>query len=232
MSMLFRDLYYWGIQLHTVHEGHQKDGVIVGVRGAMNEQYSRDLGKETKLGQQRSVGKGKKAGGNACGYKVVDPVFIGKHIQRGDRKIDHEEADIIRRIFTEYASGLSPIAIASRLNKEGIPGPNGEWIDTAIRGQRNRGTGILNNDNYRGLNAWNKCSYKLNPRTGKKVANPNPQSDWIIEPCENWRIVSNELWFAVKEQQDRNSTEMPSNGGVPLNRLHRRVHLLSGHAFW
>ncbi|MDX8482567.1 recombinase family protein [Mesorhizobium sp. VK24D] len=45
-----------------------------------------------------------------------------------------EEADVIRRIFREFASGKSPRAIAVDLNKDGIPGPLGRaWGDTSIQ---------------------------------------------------------------------------------------------------
>ncbi|WP_304621035.1 recombinase family protein, partial [Paracoccus sediminilitoris] len=36
------------------------------------------------------------------------------------------EADIIRRVFRDFADGRSPKAITQRLNKEGIPGPRGQ----------------------------------------------------------------------------------------------------------
>ena len=228
MTALYRDLSYLNIEIHTVHEGHQDDPLLISVRGAMNEQYSRELGRKTKLGQRKRVAAGKKAGGKAYGYRVVDPIISGKHIERGDREVLPEEAAIVRRIFEEYASGLSPRAIARQLNAEGVPGPRGKWIDTTIRGQRNRGTGILNNDNYRGFNSWDKCPYSINPKTGKRVARPNPKEEWVGEVCEEWRIVSDELWDAVKEQQERNATTIPKQGGVALNRLHRKKHLLSG----
>jgi hypothetical protein len=37
--------------------------------------------------------------------------------------IDDNEAAIVRRIFMEYASGVSPIKIAAQFNKEGLPSP-------------------------------------------------------------------------------------------------------------
>jgi site-specific DNA recombinase len=55
----------------------------------------------------------------------------------------------VRRIFAEFAAGRSPKVIARRLSDDGIPGPRGIlWRDTAIRGHRQRGTGLLNNEFY------------------------------------------------------------------------------------
>jgi site-specific DNA recombinase len=57
----------------------------------------------------------------------------------------------VRRIFELFAAGVSPREIAKRLNAEGVPGPDGrEWRDTTMRGQPDRGAGILNNALYAG----------------------------------------------------------------------------------
>ena len=50
-------------------------------------------------------------------------------------------ARIVDRIFREFANGDSPRNIAKRLNREGVPGPDGRpWGDTTIRGQADRAT--------------------------------------------------------------------------------------------
>jgi hypothetical protein len=48
-----------------------------------------------------------------------------------------------------------------------------------------RGTGIPNDALRVGRLEWNRCSYIKNPRTGKKVARPNPRDQWEIVryPC-------------------------------------------------
>jgi site-specific DNA recombinase len=70
---------------------------------------------------------------------------------RGRRTINKTEADVVRRVFREYAAGASPKRIAVRLNREGISGPAGrEWGFTTIYGSSKRGNGILNNEMYVG----------------------------------------------------------------------------------
>ena len=84
---------------------------------------------------------------------------------------------MVRRIFAMFADGGSPRAIARRLNAEGVPGPDGRpWQDTTIRGQAERGTGILNNELYVGRLVWNRCSYVKDPRTGKPAGPAQPAS--------------------------------------------------------
>jgi hypothetical protein len=41
----------------------------------------------------------------------------------GDREIVPVQAEVIRRIFRDYAAGISPMALAKRLNAEHVPGP-------------------------------------------------------------------------------------------------------------
>ena len=74
-----------------------------------------------------------------------------------------------------------------------MPGPDGRpWQDTTIRGQKERGTGLLNNELYIGEMVWNRCSYVKDPRTGKRVARPNPVSQWERMPVPDLRIISDD----------------------------------------
>ncbi|EGP58053.1 putative DNA recombinase [Agrobacterium tumefaciens F2] len=101
------------------------------------------------------------------GFQIVDPVA----------------SDVIRRIFSMYAEGMAPTKIAALLNAEGVAGPRGSiWRDAAIRGNRARGTGILNNSAYIGA-----CK-----RAG----------DHDYHYVSALRIVSDELWDRVKDRQD------------------------------
>ena len=139
--------------------------------GMMAQMALKDLGEKTKRGQLGRVLKGRIPAGIAYGYKTADVGGDG----RGARLIDPDEAGVVRRIFKEFASGKSPEAIARDLNRERVPGPAGRlWSNTTIRGQLDRGTGILNNALYRGVIEWNRCAYTKNPKTGKRVARPNP----------------------------------------------------------
>jgi hypothetical protein len=105
--------------------------------------------------------------------KRIDPVT--NEYARGERAVNEHQAEIIRRIFREYIAGVSPRNIAHTLNKEGVPGPQGgEWGPSTIYGNRERGTGILNNELYIGKLIWNRLRYIKDPDTGKRVSKPNP----------------------------------------------------------
>src|SRR3546814_7291991 len=75
-----------------------------------------------------------------------------------------EEAEVVCRIYREYAAGRSAQAIAAGLNADGIPGPKGKhWQHTTILGHRKRGTGVLNNELYVGVYVWNRQKFKTRP---------------------------------------------------------------------
>ncbi|WP_247881348.1 recombinase family protein [Skermanella sp. TT6] len=129
-----------------------------------------------------------------------------------------------------YAAGESPRTIARRLNADRVHGPGGRsWQDTTIRGQVERGTGLLNNELYAGLYVWNHCSYVKDPRTGKRAARPNPPEQWESVAVPDLRIVDEVLWLAVKARQQEVGFRMArDDSGNALNRAHRRKYMLSG----
>jgi site-specific DNA recombinase len=79
----------------------------------------------------------------------------------------------------------------------------GGWHPSAISGDRERGVGIVNNDLYRGLVIWNRCRWvRLASDSKKRRVEMNPEAQWVRRPDESLRIVSDELWTAVKRRQD------------------------------
>ena len=69
-------------------------------------------------------------------------------------------------------------------------GPSGKgWGPSTIHGNRQRGTGILNNELYVGRLVWNRLRYMKDPETGKRVSRLNPETDWIIQDVPELRII-------------------------------------------
>lgn len=225
ISGMFDELQFRGIALHAVNVGPVTT-MHVGLLGTMAQLYLADLRDKTRRGQLGRVRKGKAAGGLASGYRLVHDSTS----ERGGRRIDEAEATVVRRIFKDFASGRSPRAIAKQLNAEAVPGPGGRpWQDTTVRGQAERGTGILNNSLYVGILAWNRCSFIKDPQTGRRLARPNPPAQWERVAVPELRIIDDMLWQRVKERQRSVSFAMGRDAaGNALNRAHRRKFLLSG----
>ncbi len=229
IASLHDQLSYLGIKIHTASTGEVLP-IHIGMLGTMAQIYLSDLREKTKRGQLGRALLGKIPGGLAYGYDIVPPDEAAKMVERGERQVNATEAVVVRRIFEEFANGRSPRAIAKTLNNEGVSGPGGRsWCDTTIRGQVDRGTGILNNALYVGRLEWNRCSYVKNPKTGKRVARINPRETWEVVEVPKLRIVSDDLWNRVKARQADVRIEIGRDEtGNALNRAHRRQFLLSG----
>ena len=174
----------------------------IGLKGTMNSLFIKDLTAQTHRGLKGRALSGKSAGGKAYGYKTVVKFNPNGDAVRGDRTINAEEAKVVERIFRVYASGISPKKIAEALNKEGIPGPSGRgWGASTLHSNRERGTGILNNELYIGRQIWNRLSYAKDPDTGKRVSRLNPEAEWVISHVPDLRITEQSLWDEVKTRQ-------------------------------
>ena len=235
VATLFKYLRFAGVTIVTLAEGEISE-LHVGLKGTMNALFLKDLAAKTHRGMRGRVEKGKAGGGLCFGYWVVKKLDVNGEPIRGEREIVTSEAITIRRIFAEFAAGKSPRAIAVDLNREGIPGPLGRaWGDTSIRGHVCRGTGIINNELYAGRLVWNRQRFVKNPGTGNRVSRPNPEAEWIRTEVPELRIVSDELWQAVRARQieisrvfESATTGIREARAKKLHAARRPVSLLSG----
>ena len=195
---LYKQLSFAEVQIITLSEGEINE-LHVGLKGTMNALFLKDLAMKTRRGLEGRVRQGKSGGGNAYGYDVVKKVDAAGEPIRGERRVNPEQAAIVRRIFAEFAQGLSPRRIAYALNHEDISGPSGKaWGTSTIHGNWRRGTGILNNELYIGRLVWNRQRFIKDPDTGKRQARLNPEDEWIIEDVPHLRIIDQDLWNRVK----------------------------------
>ncbi len=192
---LYKRLSHRGIEIVTVGEGDVSE-LHIGLKGTMNALFLKDLAAKTKRGQVGAVKRGKIPGGLSYGYDAIRSEFDHKgEPVRGLRKINETEAEVVRRIFREFAAGRSPKAIAIELNADNIASPRGNgWRANAIYGNAKRGNGILHNRLYRGEIVYNRQSFFRDPDTGKRTARPNPENEWTIQSAPELAIVSEELW--------------------------------------
>ena len=235
VASLFKHLRFAGVEIVTLAEGAISE-LHVGLKGTMNALFLKDLAAKTHRGLRGRVEQGKSGGGLCYGYDVVKASDGSGEPLRGERRINEDEAEIVRRIFRDFAAGISPRTLARRLNDEGVPGPAGAlWTDSTLRGHAKRGTGIINNELYIGRLVWNRLRYVKDPTTGKRVSRINPPEDWIITGVPELRIVDDALWQAVKDRQKELAVKyakvIEATRAAQANRLnatHRPRSLLSG----
>jgi site-specific DNA recombinase len=191
VASLFDQLTFMGIQVHASSIGLLTH-MHIGIMGTMAQMTLSELRDKTKRGQLGRARAGRIPGGLAYGYEVVAPPAGAK--EAGERRILPAEAEAIRRVFREYAAGHSPRRIARQLNEDRVPGPNGRrWGDTTIRGQVDRGTGLLNNTCYIGRLSWNRRSYVKDPSTGRRVARANTRAKWEEVEVQELRVIDQDL---------------------------------------
>ncbi|MCA0964712.1 recombinase family protein [Salipiger bermudensis] len=227
------------VEIHTVGRG-KVDALTLGLSSMMSAMFLEELSDKVRRGIEGKVLKGLSGGGRIYGYRPGTDERCAP--VKGTLAIDEIEAAVVRSIFRDYAAGLSPIKIASRLNEEGIASPSvgskrkssGHWKQNTINGNRARGTGILNNELYVVTRIWNRLTYTKHHQTEKKRSTLNPESVWHVFEVPELRIVDQDLWDAVKARQaaqTRRRSKVPTTDRNRLSSgqtLRRRKYLLSG----
>ena len=225
---LYKRLTFAGVKIVTLSEGEVTD-LHIGLKGTMGQLYLKDLADKTRRGLRGRVEAGRSGGGNSYGYDVVHTIGGDGLPARGERRVNAREAAVVRRIFEDYAVGASPRAIAHALNAEGVPGPSGKgWGPSTIHGNRQRGTGILNNELYLGRLVWNRLRYVKDPETGKRISRLNPEEAWIVKDVPELRIVDQDLWDRVKARQGAMRAHQLAKGRPGYWDRRRPRYLFSG----
>lgn len=162
--------------------------LLEGIIEVVDEWYSNNLAVETVRGQKQTAAQGYSCGGRPpYGLRRVETKNeFGKTKARWEP--DPDTAPIVRRIYTEFASGKGQKAIAYSLNAEGIPAPRGNfWTNNSLHY-------ILfkNYHAYLGNLVFNR---EDNSRPGHKY---KPEDQWVVlkgawEPIVEEAVVDDVL---------------------------------------
>lgn len=145
--------------------------------------------------------------------------FMGYDKDRyGDLIINQQQAQIVRKIFDLYLSGIGAFRIAAILNKEEVPSVTGaKWNETTIRG-------MLTNEKYKGDAILQKYYTPENKRKHTVRNNGQVQSYYVEE--NHPAIISNEDWEKV--QQIMNQRKEKRKIGLNGTEKYRNRYPLSG----
>lgn len=214
---------FQGIQLYSVTEGPQSF-VTVLLQGYGAQMFSEMIGVHTKRGMQGALARNR-THSSAYGYDIVEDAAAGEP----NRRINPDEAVVIRRIFEDTAEGLSAVTIARALNAEGVPAPKGgTWDASTIRGHAARGNGILHNTLYLGRAVTCATTRHYHPKTGVKRTEVTPL-DKREQEIPGLRIISDELWERSRTQITRAAQRVSGKpGGANPEAARRNRYLLSG----
>ena len=196
VASIYDTLSYHDVILWTGHEGKITE-LHIGLKGTMNALQLKDMKEKVRRGQRGRVEAGYASTSSPYGYRVVRGIVDdkGRNVN-GVREIDEEQAEVVRRIFTEYADGRTLQEIVADLNRDGIPSPGGSlWRPTALVGARREG--VLLNEAYLGLLIYGRTRCVRDPQ-GRKRNVETPEETWTRQSVPELRIVDDPLWERVQ----------------------------------
>lgn len=214
LSYIHKISQYKNVTITTAQEGILNK-MLIGLTGTMSSMLIDQIIAHIRRGQAGNIKLGKSAGSLPYGYSVRQRNDQGK-LEAGLREINAVEANIVRRIYNEFANGTSIWAIRNKLNEEGVPAPRGgKWNTVTLSGHNGRGNGILQNTIYKGLLIWNRVPANKHPITGVRHIVINKQSEWVSKYDQSYQIVDTKTWEKVHDmlakRWRRNKSKKPFN---------------------
>ena len=177
----------------------------------------------------RKARAGHVTGGRVFGYdnvEILGPSGVRSHVER---RINEEEAPVIRAIFERCARGEGLKGIAKGLNGEGAPTPRAQqgrprgWAPSSVRE-------VLHRALYRGEIAWNRT--KKRDTWGQSHRRDRPAAEWVSVSAESLRIVPETLWGAAHARMTTRRKNYQrwkqGRGGAPDGRGVRTRYFLTG----
>lgn len=193
-SVLYKSLLRrQGIEVISVSEplGPDKTSILVeAMIEAMDEYYSVNLAEEVRRGMREKISRGEPVTAPPFGYRMAEKRYVP----------DPAEAAAVRRIYSDFLSGLGCGEIAEKLNAAGLRTRRDRpWESRAVRY-------ILRNPAYAGRLRWNAA--------GPLGRRPAEKATLLVEDCHE-PLVAPALWTdAQKRLQTQTTARRQSAPGM------------------
>ena len=186
-----RELKAHGIEVFFEKENiwtfDSKGELLITLMSSLAQEESRSISENVTWGRRKRM-----ADGQVC---MPYGQFLGyRKGSDGKPEIVPEEAELVRRIYREFLSGMAASRIAKTLTKEGVPTPGGreKWQISVIES-------ILSNEKYKG-DARLQKKFTVDFLTKKMKVNEGEVPQFyvegshpaIVDPAE-WDLVQKEL---------------------------------------
>jgi site-specific DNA recombinase len=194
-------LTFAGVKIHFISQGidsgDEKFQLLLLARGMIDQLFLADTAKRVRRGLEGLIRRGLHTGGRCYGYR-------SRKDADGTRlEVSEPEATVVRRIFQMYADGMSLKGVAKQLNADRVVSPQPQagrisqsWCPSSIRV-------ILHNERYLGRVVWSQKHKVRDPRTGRRVFRKREGEQPVRgADAPHLRIISDELWNAVRERQE------------------------------
>ena len=186
------DIYFEEEHMHT---SDPKTEMILSIMSMFAEAQAKEVSENMLWRIKKDFLDGKLWGGCDClGYKIVDRRYV----------LVPEEAELVKRIYNLYLSGLGDLTIAKLLNKEGIPTRKSVdgWNKVSINY-------ILTNPTYTGDLVLQK-TYRKNYLSKTKCYNRGQRNLYIVENSHE-AIIDKETFQRVQELRRAKSDKCMPN---------------------
>lgn len=222
-----------GVRVEYCAEPFTNDGtpfasICKVVKRALAAEYSRELSVKVYSGKRRLIELGFRQGGSA-GFGLRRCLIAQDGTSKGqlargecksiatDRVIlvpgPASEIAIVKGVFRDYVvKGLGMIAIAEKLNKQGVASESGRPWSKAMVKQ------ILTSEKYLGNNVWGRCSFKLSLTRTR-----NAPQDWARRDAAFEPIIDVSMWQKAQAIRLARTSEITNDEIVAcLKRIYRR----------
>ncbi len=188
-----RDFKAWEVDIffeeQSIHTMSADGELMLTILASYAQEESRSASENQKWRIKRNFEEGIPWNGAMLGYRLKD----------GRYEIVPMEAELVRRIYTEYLAGDGYQAIAKRLTEEGVPSRfGGKWNQSVV-------SKILSNYTYTG-NLLLQKTFRENHITKKTVINHGELPQYHAEDTHE-AIIDMETFQAVQAEKTRRATQ-------------------------
>lgn len=166
-----------------------KGELLLTIMSSLAQEESRSISENVTWGQRKRFADGK--------VSLLYKQFLGyRKGEDGFPEVVPEEAVIVRRIYTRFVEGLTPVAIAKELTADGVPTPAGKqrWQTSTVES-------ILKNEKYKGAALLQKC-FTVDFLTKKKKVNEGEVPQYYVEHSHE-PIITPEEFDKVQTEFER-----------------------------
>lgn len=200
------------VAVNDSYDSAKEDNDIAPFKNILNEMYAKDISKKIRSARQISAKQGKFMGSKPPFGYVKSPE--DRHLLI----IDPPAAEIVKRLFREFATGESGRNMATQFNAEGVDTPAEYYFKQtgkrATRSDTLQQWGsctilqLLRNQVY--IGDMVQCKRKVSSFKTKKRLVTNPDA-WVIVEGTHEPIIDRFTWECVQRRLDKTKHQSPCN---------------------
>ena len=200
------------VAVNDSYDSAKEDNDIAPFKNILNEMYAKDISKKIRSARQISAKQGKFMGSKPPFGYVKSPE--DRHLL----VIDPPAAEIVKRLFREFAAGESGRNMATQLNAEDVDTPAEYYFkQTGKRATRSNTLQqwgsctilqLLRNQVY--IGDMVQCKRKVSSFKTKKRLATNPDA-WVIVEGTHEPIIDRFTWECVQRRLDKTKRQSVCN---------------------